>query len=249
MPVSTTPTITAAQDEALQALQLALARASQTGLLDSMAPSLSHPDLAQAFAAQAHAFAESNAVQAAPASRGSDGKVVSTENIASREASQELVLYHGSAESFEAFRSELVGTRHADIIRDECEDESLEPTAFYFTNDLETAIWYAKSSAEKLGKPAVDGVVISVSLSITNPKEVDFQGTGRETLGEELAAAKRNGNDGLICLDYDDGGVSDHYVVFDPSKINILKTETVHDLTLQRVAESGPKQEMPSMQW
>ena len=154
-----------------------------------------------------------------------------------------MVLYHGSAESFEAFQPAFVGTKHADIIRDECEHESLEPTAFYFSNDLETAIWYAKSSAEKLGKPAADGVVISVSLSMANPKKVNFRGEGREYLGEELASAKLNGNDGLICLNYDDGGVSDHYVVFDASMINILKTETVHEIERQKHTESAPEQD------
>jgi hypothetical protein len=69
------PTITAAQGEALQALQAALARASESGLLDVMAASLSHPDLAQAFTDQAQAFAGNNPVQAAPAQRGNDGKL------------------------------------------------------------------------------------------------------------------------------------------------------------------------------
>jgi hypothetical protein len=73
---STPPAITEAQGEALQELQAALARAGQTGLIDVMAASLSHPDLAQAFASEAQAFAESSAVQAAPAQLGKDGKLV-----------------------------------------------------------------------------------------------------------------------------------------------------------------------------
>ena len=138
-----------------------------------------------------------------------------------------LVLYHGTAEIFETFSKDRVGSCHADIIREDCEDESLDPTAFYFTNDPETAIWYAKDSAKKLGIPEMDGVVISVALSMATPKKVNFQGEGREYLGEEIEGAKRQGNDGLICRNYDDGGVSDHYVVFDASQIKILKATTV----------------------
>lgn len=141
-----------------------------------------------------------------------------------------LVLYHGTGETFTAFKAEFIGSKHVDIIREDCAGEDIDPTAFYFTTDMATAIWYATSAAQKLGKKANEGVVVSVSLSMSKPKTVNFQRQGREYLGEELAAAKLNGHDGLICRSYDDGGVSDHYIVFDACQINILKTVTVREI-------------------
>lgn len=151
-----------------------------------------------------------------------------------------LVLYHGTAESFEAFSKHHVGTRHADIIREDCEDETLDPTAFYFTNDPETAIWYARDSARKLGKPEEDGVVMTVVLAIENPRNVNFHREGREYLGEEIEIAKNNSCDGLICRNYDDGGVSNHYVVFDASKITILKAQTCREFNAGEVNAKQP---------
>lgn len=136
-----------------------------------------------------------------------------------------LLLYHGTAESFEAFDSKHVGSRHADIIREDGLDETVDPTAFYFTNDPNTAVWYAKSSATQAGKPEGEGVVMTVTLTMKKPLKVDFMGEGREYLAEEIEKAKAEGCDGVICIDYDDGGVSDHYIVFNPSQVTILSTQ------------------------
>ncbi len=151
-------------------------------------------------------------------------------NVLSDTDGSPLVLYHGTAEAFPEFNKDRVGSRHADILREDCDDESVDPTAFYFTNDLATALWYAKSSAEKHGISQADGIVIAVSLSMDNAKKVDFHGEGREYLAEELVGAKQNGHDALICRDYDDGGVSDHYVVFDSRRITILRSQTVAEV-------------------
>lgn len=117
------------------------------------------------------------------------------------------VLYHGTAGSIEAFDPALVGSRHVDM--------EVGP-AYYFTDDVKTASWYAKDS----GKQAKGGAnVVPVYLSMKNPLIVDFQEEGIEYLEEELVRAKENGHDGLICRNYNDGGVSDHYIVFDPAQV------------------------------
>jgi hypothetical protein len=147
-----------------------------------------------------------------------------------------LVLYHGTSDAFDVFDSAKVGSRHVDIIREAELEEAVEPTAFYFTNDPDTAIWYAKSSATQAGKPEGDGVVMTVRLSMEKALSVDFQGEGREYLAEEIEKAKREGCDGLICIDYDDGGVSDHYIVFDPSNIKIVDIQSCAEF--EKTAES-----------
>lgn len=88
--------------------------------------------------------------------------------------------------------------------------------AFYFTDDVATANWYAESSAEKTGAAAN---VRPVYLSFQNPRIVNFRGAGIEYLAEEIEQAKDNGNDGLIVRNYDDGSVSDHYIAFEPAQI------------------------------
>ena len=140
-----------------------------------------------------------------------------------------MVLYHGTAVKFECFDSSRVGSMHVDVIRDLGSGELEDPTAFYFTNDPNTAIWYAKDSARRLGKPEDEGFVMSVSLAMSNPKLVDFQEQGIEFLAEEIEVARKGGFDGLICKDYDDGGVSDHYVVFEAGQIQVLKVEICHE--------------------
>lgn len=80
MSIAILATVTAAQGEALQGLQAALARADETGLLEAIAPSLSHPYLAQAFSAEAQAFVEINPVKELPAQRGNDDRETNTQS-------------------------------------------------------------------------------------------------------------------------------------------------------------------------
>lgn len=47
-----------------------------------------------------------------------------------------LILYHGTAEPFSAFDPKLVGSKHVDIIREAELEETVDPTAFYFTSQL-----------------------------------------------------------------------------------------------------------------
>lgn len=136
------------------------------------------------------------------------------------------VVYHGTGEFFDVFNQDKVGALHADVLRESGSHDHVDPIAFYFTNDPDTAIWYARDSARQLGKPEEDGVVLSVTLLMTNPRMVNFSGTGREYLAEEIEAAKNDGCDGLICWNFDDGGVSDHFIVFSADKINILAAQT-----------------------
>lgn len=139
-------------------------------------------------------------------------------------------LYHGTAELFESFCENRVGSKHADVMRESGEHDEVDPAAFYFSDDLETAIWYAKSSAVKNSMPEEAGIVLSVELSFNNPLEVNFMGEGREYLAEEIAKAKLKGCDGLICRNFDDGGVSDHYIAFSPSSVTIKASQSCADL-------------------
>lgn len=118
-----------------------------------------------------------------------------------------LLVYHGTSSDIDQFSASCVGSRHVDLEVGEC---------YYFTDDHRTAIWYAKS-ASKQSKDG--GHVMPVYLSLKNPLIVDFQETGIETLAEDIEEAKSNGHDGLISLNYDDGGVSNHYIAFSPNQI------------------------------
>lgn len=122
------------------------------------------------------------------------------------------LLYHGTAGRFAAFDSALVGTQH----------NNLEVgTAFYFTDDLANAQWYAKSAARRVCGPSAEGQVLRVHLRMRHPLVVDFEGQGIETLAEDIQRAKAGGHDGLIALDFDDGGLANHYIVFAPEQIFI----------------------------
>lgn len=148
-------------------------------------------------------------------------------------AGANLLLYHGTATAFTDFDKDKVGSVHADIIRETGSYDDVDPTAFYFTNDPETAIWYAKDSAKKAGMNEQDGVILGVNLHMENPHIVRFGGTGREYLAEEIAVAKSKGCDSVVCRDFDDGGVSDHYIVFDTSRIIVVDAKTCSEFTAE----------------
>lgn len=112
--------------------------------------------------------------------------------------------FHGTGVCFDLFDAAMVGTSHFDLE---------VGTAIYFTDCLDTARFYADSAAKlKGGQPQL----LEVTLTLLNPKTVDFDGNGIETLAEDIEQAKSEGYDSLICLDFDDGGTSTHYVIFDP---------------------------------
>lgn len=125
-----------------------------------------------------------------------------------------LVVYHGTDQDFHSFDATLVGSRHVDV--------EAGP-AIFFSNDKETANWYAIDSAKqrKSKKKCAESAahVMPVYLSMQNPLIVDFKGEGLEFLEGEINNAKEGGHDGLIAIDYDDGGVSTHYVAFTPSQV------------------------------
>ena len=130
-----------------------------------------------------------------------------------------LVVYHGTAADITFFDASKVGSKHVDVIGHFGDpDENANPDTFYFSDDVETANWYAKDSA-KTNKPKVGANVMPVYLALKNPLVVDFMGEGIEYLAEDLERAKRDGNDGLIARNYNDGGVSTHYIAFAPGQI------------------------------
>jgi hypothetical protein len=122
-------------------------------------------------------------------------------------AGEPLVVYHGTGDSFDAFSANKIGSRHVDV------DAG---SAFFFSDDIGTANWYAESAGRQSGN---GGVVIPVYLSLKNPLVVDFQGEGLEFLQEEILRAKEGGHDGLIARNYYDGSVSNHYIAFRSEQI------------------------------
>jgi len=122
------------------------------------------------------------------------------------------LLYHGTAARFAAFDSALVGSQHNNL--------EVGP-AFYFTDDLANAQWYAQSAAQRVCGPSAKGEVLRVHLRLRCPLVMDFEEQGIETLAEDIQRAKAGGHDGLIALDFDDGGLANHYIVFAPEQIFI----------------------------
>src|SRR3989344_2575090 len=118
-----------------------------------------------------------------------------------------LVVYHGTGDDFSEFDPTKIGSRHVDVE---------VGAAFYFSSDMATANWYANDSGSQRGYGAN---VMPVYLALQNPRIVDFDGAGLEFLADEIATAKESGNDGLIAIDYDDGGRATHYVAFKPEQI------------------------------
>lgn len=118
------------------------------------------------------------------------------------------VVFHGCADDFHVFDPKKIGSKHVDV-------ESVD--AFFFSNDIKTANWYAKDAGKAnkaTGRRSGGANVMAVYLALHNPLIIDFQETGIEYLAEEIHEAKRKGHDGLIARNYDDGGVSDHYIAF-----------------------------------
>lgn len=123
------------------------------------------------------------------------------------DAGHPLIVFHGTASDFLGFEGSHVGSRHVDLEVGE---------VFYFSTDRETASWYAQSANEQAKG---GGNVRPVYLSLQNPLIVDFQGTGIETLAEDIEQAKLDGHDGLIAHRYDDGTESTHCIAFSPMQI------------------------------
>lgn len=122
-----------------------------------------------------------------------------------------LVVYHGTAFDVEAFDPLATGRSHFDV--------EAGP-AFFFSDHIETANWYALHAGEVHGESSGAGPnVMPVFLSLQNPHDVDFQDQGLEFLEEEILAAREKGCDGLIARNYDDGAISTHYIAFSAAQI------------------------------
>lgn len=85
--------------------------------------------------------------------------------------------------------------------------------------------------------------VVSVYLSIQNPKVVDFEGEGILRLeggfGDLIADARKEGYDGLILRNIDDtpnmSRVSDHFVAFEPTQIKSVFNQGTFDPSDPRI--------------
>lgn len=143
---------------------------------------------------------------------------------------QPLMVFHGTADDFSEFGADHIGKRHVDL---EVGD------AYFFTNDVKTANWYATSAAKAAGGAGAN--VIPVYLALRNPMIVDFQGTGIETLAEDIEDAKTRGHDGLIALNYDDGKISDHYIAFHPWQIRPALSHAGRPIQVPKPLPSKPQ--------
>lgn len=135
-----------------------------------------------------------------------------------------LVLLHGTCQPLDCFDPAKVGSAH-----NTPDDEG---AMFFFTNDRKAASWYAHSAC---GRHGGEPHLIQVRLHLKNPKVVDFQETGIETLFEDIDSSRAAGHDGLITLNYDDGGIIDQFIAFHPDAIEIIG---VSKLAAKRKAKS-----------
>lgn len=122
-----------------------------------------------------------------------------------------LLLLHGTCKALDHFDSTKVGSSH--------NTPSDEGVMFFFTNDVKAATWYAHSACKTHGG---EPHLIKVRLHLKNPKVVDFQETGIETLFEDIKSARAFGHNGLITLNCDDGGIIDQFIAFTPDTIEII---------------------------
>lgn len=122
-----------------------------------------------------------------------------------------VVLLHGTSRHLDRFDPAKVGSSH------NTPDDA--GAMFFFTNDAKAASWYAHSASKTHGG---EPHLIHVRLNLQNPKVVDFQDTGIETLFEDIDSARAAGHDGLITLNYDDGGIIDQFIAFDSGTIEIV---------------------------
>lgn len=125
-------------------------------------------------------------------------------------------LFHGTNKRFERFSQDMVGSHH-NTPKEEIGE------VYFFTTDILTAKWYAESASENHGGSPT---IIEAEISFNNPMVVDFDGTGIETLFDDINEAKSKGHDGLITLNYDDGRIIDQYIAFEPNQITIVKCES-----------------------
>ena len=137
-----------------------------------------------------------------------------------------LVLLHGTCRPLDHFDPAKVGSSH------NTPDDS--GSMFFFTNDKKAASWYAHSACDRHGGAPH---LIEVRLHMKNPKVVDFQETGVETLFEDIDSARAAGHDGLITLNYDDGGIIDQFIAFHHDAIEIIGVSKLPSKSKKRMAK------------
>jgi GNAT superfamily N-acetyltransferase len=162
------------------------------------------------------------------------------------ENGEPLVVYHGTARDFEAFRPGRAGKgQRADA-----------EGVMFFTSAPRTAEFFARMENRRSGEGEL---LLPTYLSLRNPLEHDFQGAEKNA---ELSAAlvqqaKAEGHDGVILRNVRDGAnapVADVFLAFGPSQIksatgnkgtfdpndpNILNQSVPQTETLDEAAAKG----------
>lgn len=122
-----------------------------------------------------------------------------------------LTVYHATNRQFDAFDHQHTGVNFA-----------AGKGAFFFTDDHAFAEQLAHHAVETTddetpGNPTI----MRVYLSLHNPRIVDLKGA-KVNVAKEIRCAKKNGNDGLILIDAQDGmpaWPASQYIAFEPSQI------------------------------
>lgn len=138
-----------------------------------------------------------------------------------------MTLLHGTCKMLDCFDPAKVGSSH-----NTPDDEG---TMFFFTSNKKAASWYAHSAFERHGGYPH---IIQARLHLKNPMVVDFQETGIETLFEDIRSARDAGHDGLITLNYDDGGIIDQFIAFSPDAIEIIGATKLRPKLKTRTAKT-----------
>lgn len=140
------------------------------------------------------------------------------------------IVYHGTNTQFDAFDSSYSGTAGL--------DGAEYGEAYFFTDSQTVAEDYARSVAERNGG---EPVVMTARVTLLNPLVFDFETDSRDHLNIEAGSrdddilvqeelmqiARQTGNDGLITMNFDDGGEEriTQYVAFSPDQIEITRCE------------------------
>jgi hypothetical protein len=130
------------------------------------------------------------------------------------ENGEPLVCFHGTDRKFTKFNKSLIGSASG---------EENKLNGFYFTNDYDTAKFYAEYYDEN------QNYVLTCFLNIKNP--IIKEKANLSELFDLIEIAFQNTNDGVILKSVKDSGrVSDQIVVFEPNQIKLADgTNTTFD--------------------
>ncbi|KAF1702893.1 ADP-ribosyltransferase-containing protein [Pseudoxanthomonas kaohsiungensis] len=131
-----------------------------------------------------------------------------------------LLVYHGTADDFDAF----VPSTYDGVVG-----------GIFFTPDFEVARQFAHSAQESTGE---DGRVIGAVLAIRNPKQIhasEIMNGALHSFAREfaaVAAARAEGFDGLVIRDVPEHGgrVADQWVALSPDQVQIVSVTLIDEL-------------------